>query len=186
MTITHSKLFPITLSLLSIVFLAVLILEIYNIQLKNREASELFNLADNNAKMAVLTQSIRMVQTNSAEDIAAFDKLTLSDANLVSLIENIEATGHVLGLNTNIVSVEKIEDKKSAEPDLIRLAIETQGSWAPTLSFLRAIESLPHRVMINESNLSRNEAGPASPRQGGAGDGVSWHLKIILSLYSFN
>lgn len=179
MILNKSKLQLTTLLLLSIVFLAALILEIYNIQLKNRETSEFFNLVDHDAKVATLTQSIRMIQTNAAEDIAAFDNLTLSDNNLVSLIENIEATGRAFGLVTNIASVEKIEDKKSVEPDLIRLAIETQGSWASTLSFLHAIESLPHRIMINELNLSRDEVGPAK-------DGASWHLKIILSLYSFN
>ena len=120
-----------------------------------------------------------MIQKNAAEDIAAFDSLTLSGDNLVPLIEDIEGAGQTLGLDTKIVSVGKIEDKKSVEPDIIRIVMETQGSWAPTLSFLRAIESLPHRVMIDESILSRDEIGPA-------GNGASWRLKIVLSLYSFD
>ena len=171
MTFNNSKLSFIILVLISIVLLAVLILGTYTIQLKNKEASELLNLVDQATEARTLAQSIRMAQNNAAEDLAAFDGLTLSDDKLVSLIEDIEEMGRALGLDASIVSVGKIEDKKSVEPDIIRIVMETQGSWAQTLSFLRAIESLPHRVMIDESSLSKVEAG--------------WHLKIILSLYSF-
>ncbi len=172
MIFKNSKLLLTILSLISIILLAVLILGTYNIQLKNKEASELLNLADEAAEAKILSQSIRMMQSNSAEDIAAFGSLTLSGDNLVPLIESIEGAGQTLGLDTKIVSVGKIEDKKSVEPDIIRIVMETQGPWASTLSFLRAIESLPHRVMIDESSLSRDEVG--------------WRLKIVLSLYSFD
>ena len=84
-----------------------------------------------------------------------------------------------LGLDTSIVSVSKIEDKKSVEPDIIRIVMETRGSWVQTFSFLSAIESLPHRVMIEELGLSRVEASPA-------GNGASWRLRTVLSLYSFD
>ena len=179
MTFNNSKLLLAILSLISIMLLTVLILGTYNIQLKNKAASKLLNLADEAAEAKILSQSVRMIQKNAAEDIAAFDSLTLSGDNLVPLIEDIEGAGQTLGLDTKIVSVGKIEDKKSVEPDIIRIVMETQGSWAPTLSFLRAIESLPHRVMIDESILSRDEIGPA-------GNGASWRLKIVLSLYSFD
>ena len=179
MTFNNSKLLLAILSLVSIMLLAVLILGTYNIQLKNKEAFALLNLANEAAETKILSQSVRMIQKNATEDIAAFDSLTLSGDNLVPLIEDIEGAGQTLGLDTKIVSVGKIEDKKSVEPDIIRIVMETQGSWAPTLSFLRAIESLPHRVMIDESILSRDEIGPA-------GNGASWRLKIVLSLYSFD
>jgi len=143
MTFNNSKLLLAILSLVSIMLLAVLILGTYNIQLKNKEAFALLNLANEAAETKILSQSVRMIQKNAAEDIAAFDSLTLSGDNLVPLIEDIEGAGQTLGLDTKIVSVGKIEDKKSVEPDIIRIVMETQGSWAPTLSFLRAIESLP-------------------------------------------
>ncbi|MDO8728919.1 MAG: hypothetical protein Q7K26_03415 [bacterium] len=186
MIFKNSKLLLVTLSLISIIFISILVWETYNIQLKNKETSERRSLADNDAKIESLNQSIRMVQTNATEDLAVLDGLTLSSDNLTPLIENIEGAGQIFGLDSNIVSVEKIEDKKSSEPDIVRIVVETRGPWAQTLSFLHAIESLPHRVMIDESSLVTDEVGPASPRQGGAGDGASWRLKIILSLYSFN
>ena len=172
MTFNHSKLLAIMLWLISIVLLAVLTLGVYSIRVKNKGTSELLNLADETVEREILAQSIRMLQNNAQEDLAAFNNFVLSGDKLVSLIESIEETGRTLGLDTEIVSVGKIEDKRSIEPDIIRIVIESQGSWAPILSFLRAIESLPYRVMIDESGLSKVEIG--------------WRSKIILSLHSFD
>ena len=172
MIFKNSKLFLVILLLTSVLLVAILIFEIYNIQFQNRETSELINLADQDTKIGVLAQSIRIQQNNVVEDIRVFDGLLLSNDKLVSLIETIEEAGRTFDLDTDIVSVEKIEDKKATEPDIIRITIETRGAWAPTFSFARAIESLPHRVMINGLDLSKDED--------------DWRLKIILSLYLFN
>ena len=172
MIFNNSKLSLIILALASLILLAILTLGVYDIQAKNRKASELLNLANQAAEARTLARSIRMMQDSAAEDLTTFDNLTLSDDKLVPLIEEIEWAGRALGLDTSIVSVGKIEDKKSIEPDIIRIVMETQGSWTPTFSFLRAIESLPHRVTIEESSLSKTEFG--------------WRSKIVLSLYSFN
>ena len=179
MTSHNSTLPLVTLAFISVVLLVVLVLGAYNIQSKNQKVLKLLALADEAAESRTLAQSIRVLQNNAAEDLMAFDNLTLSDDKLVPLIENIEGMSRALGLDTSIVSVSKIEDKKSVEPDIIRIVMETRGSWAQTLSFLSAIESLPHRVMIEELGLSRVEASPA-------GNGASWRLRIVLSLYSFD
>ncbi|GEM_PF-2500432 len=179
MTSNNSTLPLITLVLISVVLLVVLVLGAYNIQSKNQKILELLDLADEAAESRTMAQSIRVLQSNAAEDLATLDNLTLSDDKLVPLIEDIEGMGRALGLETNIVSVGKAEDKKSAEPDIIRIVMETRGSWAQTLSFLSAIESLPHRVMMEELGLSRAETGSAGNR-------VSWRLRTVLSLYSFD
>lgn len=172
MIFRNSKL-PLTiLSLVSASLLVVFTLGIYNIRVENKETRELLDLADHVAEVRILAQSIRMVQNDAEQDLEAFDDLVLSGDKLVSLIESIEGAGRALGLDTNILSVGKIEDKKSVEPDVVRIVMETQGPWASTLSFLRAIESLPHRVMIEESSLSKEEVG--------------WRSRIVLSLYSFD
>ena len=172
MILNNSKLLLMALSLILIILLTIVALGIYDIKVKNKETFKLLNKADSVAETENLAQSIRVIQASAAEDIAAFDNLVLVDDKLVPLIESIEEVGRELGLDTNIVSVAKIEDKKSVEPDIIRIVVETQGSWAPTLSFLRAIENLPYRVMIDESSLSKGE--------------VDWRLRITLSLYSFD
>ncbi|OHA92438.1 MAG: hypothetical protein A2665_00390 [Candidatus Zambryskibacteria bacterium RIFCSPHIGHO2_01_FULL_46_30] len=179
MTSHNSTLPLVTLAFISVVLLVVLVLGAYNIQSKNQKILKLLDLADKVAESRALAQSIRVLQNNAAEDLVIFDSLTLSDDKLVPLIENIEGMSRALGLDTSIVSVSKIEDKKSVEPDIIRIVMETRGSWVQTFSFLSAIESLPHRVMIEELGLSRVEASPA-------GNGASWRLRIVLSLYSFD
>ena len=79
---------------------------------------------------------------------------------------------HTVAQNTFFLCGKKKEKKMPVEPDIIRIVIEAQGSWAPTLSFLHAIESLPHRVMIDESSLSKVED--------------DWRLRTTLSLHSFD
>lgn len=172
MTSNNSKLFLTILSLLSIVLLVVLILDTYNIRIQNRETSELFNSADRAAETRTLVQSTRLLQSNAAEDLATFDRMTLSGDKLVPLIESIEGAGRALGLKVNIVSVGSMENVKSEGLNTIRIVLNVQGSWASTLSFLRAIESLPHRVMIEESSFSKEDIG--------------WRSRIILALYSFD
>ena len=172
MIFRNSKLLLTILALVSVMLLATLTLGVYSIRAKNKNVPKLLNLADQAAEMKILVQSVRMIQNDAREDIKAFDNFVFSDDKLVLLIESIEGAGQALGLDTNIVSVGKIEDEKSVTPDIVRIVTETQGPWAPTLSFLRAIESLPHRILIEESSLSRVEVG--------------WRSRIILSLYSFD
>ena len=167
-----SKPFLVTLSLISLVFLLVLVFGIYDIKAKNKKILELLSEADSASETGELAQSIKTTQTNAGGDLDAFDKLVLTSGKLVPLIESIETAGRGLGLETKIVSVGKIEDKKQGEPSLIRLVLETQGAWAQTLAFLRAIENLPYRVMIDESSLLEVD--------------VNWRLRITLALHSFD
>lgn len=168
----NSKLFLITLSLIFLVFLAVAIFGFFDIKAKNKKISELLNEADRVSETGDLAQSIRTIQMNAEKDLVTLDKLVLTNNKLVPLIESIEEAGQELGLETKIISVGKVEDKKSLGPSTIRITLETQGPWAPTLSFLRAIENLPLRVIIDESSFSKVD--------------VYWRLRITLALHSFD
>ncbi len=172
MIFKNSKLLLLVLSLIAVILLAALTIGVYNIRAKNQKISELLNLANQASEVEVLARSIRAVQSGAKEDLKAFDEFILSDDKLVVLIESIEAAGQTLGLGTKIVSVNKVEDKKAVAPDMIYIAIETQGPWAGTLSFLRAIENLPNQIRIDKLGLSKEEVG--------------WRLAVTLVLYSFN
>lgn len=172
MILKNSKILLVVLSLISLILLSVLVLGVYNIRFKNKETSELLNLADNAARIGVLVQSIRAAQNDAALDIEAFDKMVLAGDKIVPLIESIEGAGRALNLDTSILSVGKVEDKKSTSPSLVRIVMEARGSWAQNLAFLRAIESLPHRVLLDEASLSKEDTG--------------WRSRIILSLHSFD
>ncbi|MBI2086748.1 MAG: hypothetical protein HYT69_01075 [Candidatus Zambryskibacteria bacterium] len=174
MTFNNSKILLFALSLVSIILLGVLYLGAYGIWTKNKETSKMLALADEVEREAILTQSIRMTKNTAATELEQLDNLVISDSKLASLIEKIEQAGSSFGLNISILSVGKVEDKKAkpVEPHLVRIVMETAGPWAPTLAFLRAIETLPYRVMIEESSIYREE--------------IFWRSKIILSLNSFN
>ncbi|MFZ2763797.1 MAG: hypothetical protein WAX80_02045 [Minisyncoccia bacterium] len=169
---SHSKSLLVILSLMSVVLLTVLVLGVYDIKLKNKETSELLNLADNAAELEILVQSIRAIQSEAGKDLATFDSLVLSESKLVPLIESIEGVGRAVGLDVEIVSVGENEDPGASFAQIVRIVVETRGSWASSLSFLRAVESLPNRVIVDETTLSKQEDG--------------WNSRIVLSLYSFD
>ncbi|PIQ66541.1 MAG: hypothetical protein COV96_00830 [Candidatus Zambryskibacteria bacterium CG11_big_fil_rev_8_21_14_0_20_42_18] len=158
-------------SLAFLILLAVIVFGISDIRSKNQETSILLNEARQVTEAGGLTQSIKTIQANSREEITALDELVFTNDKLVSLIESIEEKGKVLKLNTKIASVERKESATS-DPDLIRMVVEAGGSWSATSAFLHALESLPYRVMIEESILSQAED--------------SWRLRIVFSIHSFD
>lgn len=170
--IKNSKFCLTILSLVLLGLLAAVVFTVYEIRTKNKETSRLLNESNEVFERKELAQSVREIKTSAAEDVVAFENLILVDEKLVSLIESIEAEGKALGLDTKIVSVAKIESKKPEEPVLIKMIIQAEGDWTPTLSLLRAIESLPYKVMMEESNLLKVED--------------VWQLRTTFFLDSFN
>lgn len=159
-------------SLIFIILLAAIVFGIYDIRSKNQETSILLNDARQVTEVGGLTQSIKTIRASLSEDSLALDELAFTSEKLVPFIESIEEKGESLKLDTSITSVEKKEGADPADPGLINLVVETTGSWASNSAFLHAIESLPYRVMIKESTLSRNQD--------------AWHLRVLFSIHSFD
>jgi Tfp pilus assembly protein PilO len=172
MTFSRSKSLLLVLSLISVILITVFVLGVYSIRAKNEKISGLLNLADQVAEAKTLSQSIKAAQHTASEEIKAYNDLILSEYKLVPLIEDIEDSGRALGLDIDILSVGEVKDSGTSGPQKIRMAIETRGSWARSFSFVYVIESLPHRVIVDEIILSKE------------GDG--WHSKIALSFYLFD
>ncbi len=171
MTLNRTKSFLIVSFIVAITLLATLIFVVYSIRSKNRQASELLNTADRIAEATVLADSIDNIKAEAGSDLEALEDLTLSSDKLIVFIESIEDVGRQLKLDMNISSVERVEDKKATEPSVFRMVLDARGSWLSTFAFLRALENLPYRVMVDEINLSRVEIG--------------WQAKVILSIHSF-
>ncbi len=171
MIFKNTRLRLIVLSVIALLLLGFLGFDLYNIRAKNDTTSKLLTLADQEAEEKILVQSIRLIQNNAREDIEAFEGIVLSDDGVVRMIESVERAGQSLGLETEIISVEKTGEETLDNPQKIRLVIESNGLWAATFSYLRAIESLPHRVMIEKVDFSKGKD--------------VWHSRIALSLYLF-
>ena len=170
----NSKLLIIVLTLIVLGLVGALGVEVHGVWRNNHTTAALLDEANATTEADVLAQSIKTMQSNSALELAEFDDFVITDAKLVGLIEKVEEAGQAFNLTTNIVSVDKIEDKKAKpnDPRIIRLTVETDGSWSGTMLFLRALESLPHRITMEEVNTTKQETG--------------WHMKVVISLNSFD
>lgn len=172
MTLTSSKIKLTSLSLLALILVLLVFWAIYQIRAENEETSRLLNTVNQAAQNELQAKAVRVLQDTALAEIEAFEDFALSDDRIVAVIENIESAGEALGLDTKIVSVEKIEEGSANEPQRIHLVIESLGSWGRNFSFIRAIENLPHRIFIEDVSLSKEE--------------TQWLSRIKLSLYSFN
>jgi Tfp pilus assembly protein PilO len=167
----NSKTSLILLTLLTALLASFFVLEFYRVKSENEETSRLLSEVNQAADQREATQSIRLLKKTAAQDVSAFEALTLSPSRLVEVIESIEEAGRSLSLETTIASVDKPEANGSTTPQSIDIVVETSGSWAGTNRFLKAIESLPTRVTIQEARLSKQ--------------GSAWDSQIKLSFYSF-
>ena len=171
MTAHQTKIRLILLSLVSLALVALLVLDFYQIRAKNEETSRLTNLLDKGESMEILTQAIRNLQNNSWVEFETFQQLTLTNDSLVPLIESLENTGRSLGLTTKIISINKSGDPEAPEPQKIQMVVESSGTWRGTFLFLKAIESVPYRVMFEGVELAQSTG--------------LWRARVTLSLYAF-
>lgn len=158
-------------SIIFLILLASIVFGLYDVSMKNKEASRLLSEAKLATERGEIVQSLKILRGDIAEDINTFDSLVFTADKLVSLIETIEDTGRRFGLETDIVSVDSVEGGVS-EPDTISIVVEARGPWEEVFSFLITLESLPHYIVVREVRLSE--------------DGGNWFLKTAFSLYAFN
>lgn len=171
MTSNRSVVILIVMLLLASGILLFLFLTFYEIQTTNREVSELINTAKLMKEERASIQSARMARNLAAEEVRTLQELTFGADQLVSFIEDLESVGKKLGLDVNIISVNRVDDKKKPIPYIIRISLEAKGGWSGTFSFLQAIENLPYKVIIEEAILLKDE--------------VDWSLRTTVSVPAF-
>jgi len=159
------------LSLTALALVALISVTTYSIRASSQKTSELLNLADEAAQIEILAQSIRVLQNDKRAELEKLDNFTLTEDDIVPFIESIEETGRNLGLETNIASLGKIEDKKAAVPTMMKMVVEIDGSWESTFTFLKVLENMPYRLIIDESTLDKSES--------------TWKSRIVLSAHLF-
>ncbi len=157
-------------TLIALGLAGLLVWGVYTIRVQSIETQQLSSVIEEASRKEVLVQSIRTLQNSASLDLAAFENLDLSGEGLVDVIEGLEETGRALELETEILSVAEAK-KTASEPLKIKIVVEVIGSWESAFLFLKAIESLPNRVMFEEVNLFRVEEG--------------WSQRVSFFLYSF-
>ncbi len=172
MTLNNSKARLYILSAVALALLALLVVDVRKMNSENVETARLVSLSGESETKANAAQTVRSLQASASEEIKAFENLTLTNERLVPLIESVESVGRALGLDLEIVSVEKKQEGEGTGPQRIRMVIEASGTWSGTFSLVKAIETLPHRVMLENVSLVKEDSG--------------WSAMVSLSLYSFN
>jgi hypothetical protein len=154
------------LALAALALLTLLAFDLLNIRSKNREAAQLLSETEELNRGDVAAQSIRILKDANQEEIEIFESLT--SPGVVAVIESLEKAGRALGLETEIVSVEDV----SGESKKIRIVIEGEGSFSGAYSLVKAVESLPQKVMLEGATLSKGAS--------------EWKARVEFSLYSFD
>lgn len=171
MIINRSNTFLSITTLVATGSISALALIVFDIQATNHKTSELLNTMERISEEEAIIQSARFARSNAAEDIKAFEGLIFKGDKLVPFIEGLEEAGRGLSLETKILSVSKIEDRKAPIPYTIRIIMEVGGSWSGTFSFLRAIENIPNRIVVDDVQTVK--------------DGNGWRTKITFLIYAF-
>ena len=153
-----------------LIFVALFISSIYSIRGKNNETSKLLNTSREADTIEVRAKAVRALRSELTEEFEIFKELVLSEDKIVDLIEIIEGAGVSLGVETKVVSVAKV-DAKNQSPKVIKMIVETNGSWPLTLAMSQALESLPYKVTVEEVSINK--------------DGGEWSSRTVLLLNYF-
>lgn len=88
-------------------------------------------------------------------DIGKIKDYTITTDDEVSFIENIQALGRELGLETEISQVDNRPYDKNNRPDVSYLVIKlsTKGSWKNTWNFISLVENFPYAMSIDTVGL---------------------------------
>ena len=153
-----------------LIFVALFISSIYSIRGKNNETSKLLNTSREADTIEVRAKAVRALRSELTEEFEIFKELVLSEDKIVDLIGIIEGAGVSLGVETKVVSVAKVEAKNQSAK-IIKMIVETNGSWALTLAMSQALEGLPYKVTVEEVSINK--------------EGSEWSSRTALLLNYF-
>lgn len=181
-----TKSFMVLLGIISIFLICVVVFGVYYIKNKSIHTSEITQKVEESSNNSLLVQSINSSDNKTSNELEDLEKLSLSQEKLVGFIENLEGLAKSMNLDIKIISVDSEPGKGADNPDKIHFKIETSGSWSNNMKFLHAIEYLPFRTMISNTDLSskgtNNNLNFATTTSVGTNN---WKLNTDLAVYSF-
>lgn len=164
---TPTQTILISLGLAALGLLAVLTYGLYKIRTQSTEVASLESRAASLGQMDNVAQIVRSIRNNWGADLSKLDSLIVSQKKVVAFIEMIENLGRDMELETHTISV-------NTDEATVRIALETDGSWGHSMSFVQALENLPYKVVLDEATLSTNS------------ESRGWHTNIVLILPFFD
>lgn len=120
----------------------------------------------------------------SVDDIRSFAAAIKSrfvpKDDFVAFLEMIETQARSQGLEITVrgVDVESRSDDPNDDKEILRLQIETGGSWQDTMRFVSYIEYLPYKISVRDLGLTVNPEGEESAP-------VEWRGRIEMTALKF-
>lgn len=162
----------IIIGFITLVFATTLGYEVYLVSSTEREVTSANESADLEIGGDSRAKNIALLQESSKSELALIEEIILTRADLVALVEKLEKTGRDLGLNVSISSITNdSKTSSSANPETVRISIESRGSWTSSLSYVKLIENLPHKFSIDRVDLGT--------------DGEGWRTLISLKVITY-
>jgi hypothetical protein len=155
----NSRTLLITTSVIVLSLLGLLSFNIYRVYSQNRATAQFLEEANQKAIEDNLISSVRKLKAGAAPDIEAFETLVFTSDKIIEAIEKLELLGRSLTVEVEITHVEEVEKLPDTDGKGLRVALNAQGSWAGLFTWLKALESLPYRVMFDQVNFSKQEGG---------------------------
>jgi hypothetical protein len=151
--ISHTKkvlLITIALTLASSLIYGFLFLAVKS---KNEKISAFLNEADADLKKDETLRSIKITLEDYEEEVAKLDTYFISHEGTSEFIESLESLGEKAGVALTIASVALEQDTrvKNDFKEVLRIRMETSGSWANTFTFLSIIENMPMSVRVENA-----------------------------------
>ncbi len=145
---------------------------LYRIASQHRKANELAGPSLGEMTRQTSFQSLRAIQNISRGDVAILEKAVVSQDKTVAVLESLERAGRSLGTEVKITSVERVESLGTPATGGLKVDLDSRGTWSKNFALLRAVESLPYRVIFKEVSLVK--------------EGSSWVLGLSILLPTFN
>ncbi len=99
-------------------------------------------------------RDIAATEQNYKDDIASVNSAALTTDDIAGLADTIEKGGRGLGLNVTISSITDDSSKSSsASSTNVSMTINSDGPWTPSISFVKLLENIPHKVSLDSISL---------------------------------
>jgi hypothetical protein len=126
-----------------------------NIKAKNEQISSLANDAQDLHSKDDVLKATKTILDQNKDLISQLDSYFIPADGVVGFISLLEGVGKYSGVDMTINSVGTEADTKAKDDikEILRLHIETDGSWKNTFYFLSVLENLPYRIDVEQVSL---------------------------------
>jgi hypothetical protein len=130
----------------------------WDIKLINRQIVSSLASSEKDLKKDESLRTIKKSLADNAELIGKINSYFVTPDEVVSFIELIENLGKESGVSLSIGSVTTGPDSKNKDDfkEVMKLRLETLGTWRDTYQFLSIIENLPYKETVEQVSLNLN------------------------------